>query len=110
MAIRQQEVDFWYSLDRILTFLGPALIILITFLAGRGAVVRLDRYRRQQERDQSELRSTRDRFASVIKGSNLGTWEWNIVTGTVQINDSWAALLGYTKEELETGYHRTFKR
>jgi len=110
LAIRQQEVDFWYSLDRILTFLGPALIILITFLAGRGAVVRLDRYRRQQERDQSELRSTRDRFASVIKGSNLGTWEWNIVTGTVQINDSWAALLGYTKEELEPVTIETFKR
>lgn len=110
LAIRQQEVDFWYSLDRILTFLGPVLIILITFLAGRGAVVRLDRYRRQQERDQSELRSTRDRFASVIKGSNLGTWEWNIVTGTVQINDSWAALLGYTKEELEPVTIETFKR
>ncbi len=110
LAIRQQEVDFWYSLDRILTFLGPVLIILITSFAGHGAVVRLDRYRRQQERDQSELRSARDRFASVIKGSNLGTWEWNIVTGTVQINDSWAALLGYTKEELEPVTIETFKR
>lgn len=110
LAMRQKAVDYWYELDRILTFLGPVLIILITFFAGRGAVIRLDRYRRQQERDQGELRSARDRFASVIKGSNLGTWEWNIVTGTVHINESWAALLGYTKEELEPVTIETFKR
>lgn len=110
LAIRQQEVDYWYNLDQFVTFFGPVMIILITFFAGRGAVIRLDRYRRQQERDQSELRSTRDRFASIIKGSNLGTWEWNIVTGTIQINDNWAALLGYTKEELEPVTIETFKR
>lgn len=110
LAIRQQAVDFWYGLDRILTFLGPVLIILITFLAGHGAVTRLDRYRRQQHRDQGELRSARDRFASVIKGSVLGTWEWNIVTGTVQVNDTWASLLGYSKEELEPVTIETFKR
>ncbi|MEA4864948.1 MAG: diguanylate cyclase [Sphaerochaeta sp.] len=110
LAIRQQELDHWYNLDQFVTFFGPVIIILITFFAGRGAVIRLDRYRRQQERDQSELRSTRDRFASIIKGSNLGTWEWNIVTGTVQINDNWAALLGYTKEELEPVTIETFKR
>ncbi len=110
LAIQQETVDFWYKLDRIFTFIGPLLIVLITFLAGRGAVIRLDRYRRQQEQDQRELRSARDRFASVIKGSNLGTWEWNVVSGEVQINDSWAALLGYTKEELEPVTLDTFKR
>ena len=110
LEIQQKDVDYWYNLDRILTILGSIVIILITFFAGRGVLIRLHRYRRQQERDQSELRSTRDRYALVIKGSNLGTWEWNVVTGNVNINESWAELLGYTKEELEPVTIETFKR
>ena len=109
LELRQQQMEYWYNLDRMITLLGPIIIILVTFFAGRGAILRLEKYRTQQERDQKELTQTRDRYISVIKSSNLGTWEWNIPKSSIIINETWAELLGYTKEELEPVTLETFK-
>ncbi|OEY71345.1 PAS domain S-box protein [Salegentibacter salarius] len=43
----------------------------------------------------------RQRFKSVIEGTNVGTWEWNVQTGETVFNERWAEILGYTLEELE---------
>ncbi|WP_373186122.1 PAS domain S-box protein [Halopseudomonas sp.] len=40
------------------------------------------------------------RLASVIEGTNIGTWEWNVQTGETVFNERWAAIVGYTLEEL----------
>ena len=47
-----------------------------------------------------ELASEKRRLADIIKGTNAGTWEWNIPTGETQLNEIWAELIGYTLEEL----------
>lgn len=44
---------------------------------------------------------TRDRFKSVLEGTNVGTWEWNIQTGETIFNERWAEIIGYTLEELQ---------
>ena len=36
----------------------------------------------------------------IIKGTNAGTWEWNIQTGVTVFNDRWAEIIGYTLEEI----------
>lgn len=41
------------------------------------------------------------RLNSIIEGTRLGTWEWNIQTGETKFNERWAAMLGYTIAELE---------
>jgi PAS domain S-box-containing protein len=46
------------------------------------------------------LRDERERMARVIQGTDVGTWEWNVQTGEVVVNDKWAQLIGYTLEEL----------
>ena len=38
---------------------------------------------------------------NVIKATQVGTWEWDILTGRVTINERWAEMLGFTLEELE---------
>jgi len=43
----------------------------------------------------------RQRLRNVIEGTGAGTWDWNIVTGDVRINDRWASMIGYRQEELE---------
>ncbi|MDD2698409.1 MAG: PAS domain S-box protein [Arcobacteraceae bacterium] len=48
-----------------------------------------DKYFHQQER-----------LNNIIKGTHLGTWEWNIRTGETIFNDIWAEMLGYTLEEI----------
>ncbi len=110
LELRQGEVERWSSIDQKVTFLGPVLVIIIAFLSGVRAINRLDTYQRQKERDQRELREARDRFESIIKGSNLGSWEWDLRDDTIKINDMWAKMLGYTKDELEPTTLNTFTR
>ncbi len=38
---------------------------------------------------------------NIIKGANLGTWEWNVQTGDLKYNERWAEIIGYTLDELE---------
>lgn len=40
------------------------------------------------------------RLASVIEGTNIGTWEWNVQTGATLFNERWADIVGYRLEEL----------
>lgn len=40
------------------------------------------------------------RLASVIQGTNIGTWEWNVQTGETVFNERWANIAGYSLEEL----------
>jgi PAS domain S-box-containing protein len=55
-----------------------------------------DRIHREEELSESE-----ERLQLVMDGSQLGYWDWNIETGEVQRNERWAAMLGYTLEEIK---------
>lgn len=47
-----------------------------------------------------ELELERLRLTDIIDATRAGTWEWDIQTGTCQVNHRWAAMLGYALEEL----------
>ncbi|MBF7097309.1 PAS domain-containing protein [Alkalibacter mobilis] len=58
--------------------------------------------------DVTELMESRNRIKSehlklenIISGTNAGTWEWNVQTGQLFINERWAEIAGYSKNELE---------
>jgi diguanylate cyclase (GGDEF)-like protein/PAS domain S-box-containing protein len=40
-------------------------------------------------------------YEQVIKASQIGTWQWNVVTGECIYNERWANICGYTLEELK---------
>jgi PAS domain S-box-containing protein len=40
------------------------------------------------------------RLESVIDGTHIGTWEWNVQTGETDFNELWAQMFGYTLDEL----------
>ena len=40
------------------------------------------------------------RLNNVIEGTNVGTWEWNVQSGAVKLNERWADIIGYTLDEL----------
>jgi PAS domain S-box-containing protein len=54
------------------------------------------------ERKQAEetLCEERWRLQSIIEATPGGTWEWNVQTGEIVINEMWAQTLGYTLNEL----------
>lgn len=53
-----------------------------------------------RKRMEIELAEKRLRLQYIIKGSNAGTWEWNVQTGETRFNERWAEMLGYTLEEI----------
>ncbi len=49
---------------------------------------------------QRELSRQKQRLDDIIRGTNAGTWEWNVQTGDVVFNERWAQMIGYTLDEL----------
>lgn len=49
---------------------------------------------------QERLLDQRSRLVNILKGTNVGTWEWNVQTGATVFNDRWAEIVGYDLEEL----------
>jgi len=54
----------------------------------------------ERKRAEEELRVGRQKLAEIIAGTRVGTWEWNVQTGALVLNDRWAEIVGYTLEEL----------
>ncbi len=54
------------------------------------------------ERKQAEelLATHKLRLEYILYGTNVGTWEWNVQTGTTTFNERWASIIGYTLDEL----------
>ncbi|EGN76185.1 PAS domain S-box/PAS domain S-box/PAS domain S-box [Idiomarina sp. A28L] len=48
-----------------------------------------------------EVQSNEQRLLSILEGTNIGTWEWNVQTGDTVFNERWAEIVGYTLSELE---------
>jgi len=46
------------------------------------------------------LVDSKQRMENILRGTNAGTWEWNVQTGEVVFNERWAEMLGYTLKEL----------
>ncbi len=68
---------------------------------GRGIVQSFLRDITERKRAEEILRIERQRLASIIEGTNVGTWEWNVQTGETIFNERWAEIVGFRLEELE---------
>ncbi|MFZ6819802.1 ATP-binding protein [Undibacterium sp. Ji22W] len=54
----------------------------------------------QAARVKAQHTESERRLADIIKGTNIGTWEWNVQSGDITVNQRWAEILGYTLEEI----------
>ena len=48
----------------------------------------------------ADIEEQKNRLEQIIDATGVGTWEWEVKTGKVTINEEWANMLGYTLEEL----------
>lgn len=55
----------------------------------------------EQKKAEDALRESEERLNLAIEGGNLGTWDWNLITGEVIRSSRFADMLGYSPEELE---------
>jgi PAS domain S-box-containing protein len=56
-----------------------------------------------------QLEAQRIRYQNILDCTNAGTWDWNIVSGEVAINQRWAEITGYTLEELPNMHVQTWR-
>src|SRR6056297_956208 len=54
-----------------------------------------EQYKQREVLQQSEARQK-----AILKGTNAGTWEWNVKTGETIFNERWAGIIGYSLQEL----------
>lgn len=47
------------------------------------------------------LAREQQRLLSIVEGTNVGTWEWNIQTGETRFDERWAAITGHMLDELQ---------
>ncbi len=66
--------------------------------------------RRARSRAEQALWKERWRLESIIEGTHVGTWEWNVQTGEMILNEIWAQMVGYTLRELAPMSIKTWER
>ncbi|MEI7987613.1 MAG: PAS domain S-box protein, partial [Chloroflexota bacterium] len=54
----------------------------------------------ERKQIEEELAGEKQRLANIIRGTDIGTWAWNIQTNEEVVNERYAEILGYTLEEL----------
>ena len=69
--------------------------------------IRTDISRIKQQEEALRVRDERLRRSQIF--ANIGTWDWNIVTGELYWSERIAPLFGYPEGELETSYENFLK-
>ena len=77
----------------LIDYLTPLLVTI-------GQLVVAAQVQQRHYEDAERLRASERRLASVIEGTHIGTWEWNVQTGETIFNDRWAEITGYCLDEL----------
>jgi len=66
------------------------LLALTIWLLGSGRARALALAQRMT----ADLAHERQRLHNIVEGTNVGTWEWHVQTGTLQLDERWASMVG----------------
>ena len=57
----------------------------------------------ERKNAEAVLKETQERLCFALEGSELGEWDWDLVSNTVIRNSRWAEMLGYSAAEIDGG-------
>lgn len=103
---REQIYNRWislryeYSLDTTLLWqilITASIIITLILLWNRRLTVEVNR------RNEAEhaLADVNQQLVLSIRGGDLGTWDWDLKSNKVKVNERWHTMLGYPPDKLE---------
>jgi len=96
-AFKNEPIDFISKSGRIVQALWSAETII---LGPQKVMLSMLYDETERKRAEETLRESEARLHSVIEGTNVGTWEWDVQTGETVFNERWAEMVGYRLEEL----------
>lgn len=53
---------------------------------------------------QSERTRAREQVELVIRGTDVGIWDWNMLSNEIYLSPRWKSMLGYADHELRSGF------
>lgn len=81
--------------------LAAVLLVIITILIWNR---RLSAEIHRRIEVQRLLNDEHQRLELSLHGGDLGAWDWDLLTGVVQVNELWLTMLGYPADNLELDY------
>lgn len=76
----------------------------------RASIDNIEQNHAELERHQAALAAAERAQREIIWGTHAGTWEWNVESGDLKLNDRWAEIVGYTLDELNPVSIETWQR
>lgn len=93
-------MTWWFMLIAVLVVI---ILLWILYSIASQRLINSTLKKEISERKQAEdkLKESEQRLSFIIKGSRLGTWDWDLITNIVQRNHLWAEMLGYKLDEIQ---------
>ena len=95
-AFEAQQGDLAPWMVGVSGSLLSVLLALTFWLLGSGRARALALAQRMT----ADLAHERQRLHNIVEGTNVGTWVWHVQTGRLQLDERWAAMMGYDLVEL----------
>jgi len=54
----------------------------------------------ERKRRDKEVQELKERLELAVEGAGIGVWDWDMTTDRVEYNEQWAAMLGYSLEDI----------
>ena len=80
--------------------LDLGLKFVLTDLDADRCMVHLENIHKQRQAE-ADLRKNKERLELAIYATDSGLWDWHIPSGEVIFGEQWAAILGYTLDEIK---------
>jgi PAS domain S-box-containing protein len=90
--------------------IGGLTITVLLFLLLRSILRTSVNARLIADKLTSELKEKETRLRLIVEGTGQGTWEWDVISDKIIVNENWATMLGYSLNELNHYYSTWLKK